>query len=312
MMNIACIQQHFAFAHGRIGVLQLLLLEQSDIDRLLGSKNLEDAQKMLMELKCTKLIDQSLHKSTEILNAMEEWIKKEILTIVPLSKRSTFGIIWLEEEFSKFSLFLKKLHGLSHDAFESFSPSNHFDAEFITMMKQQQNPTASSIDRDVSRFVSQSQIRLARASGSMAICNYVRHSIDLHNIRTALRTGDSMEHFLDGGTIPFHEFEGRDIKRIRFAIDKSPLAFSLTEEHLNFYEDPSSLERDLAKVTALDIAHLWNISIGIEPVFAFGAIAFSHIRLLRVLLMGKRNNLRPQEIKNLLPPFLPSTHYVVV
>jgi len=99
---------------------------------------------------------------------------------------------------------------------------------------------------------------------------------------------------------------------VRAFIDRSSLSFTLTEDLLDLTDDPGALERELAKVLASDIAHMWNIPLSIEPVFAFAALALSHLRLLRVLLMGKRNGLSPQEIKKLLPPFVSASHYVIL
>lgn len=315
-MNSVIIKQHFAFAHGRIGVLQLLLLQQSDVDRLLGSRDAADAQKILTELKFTKLIDQSLQEGEMILSALFQWVQDEIFDLVPPYKRPTFNILWIEDEAAHLSLSLKHHHGLAKGAMEDIPITNTYALDFIETMKNLRNPTAASIDTQVARFVATLQIRFARTSGSKPILNYVRHVIDLHNIRTALRlmsdthpTADDV--LLSGGTMEKNELRG-DLKTIRSAIDRSPIAFALIKEHLDLMEDPGSLERDLAKVTASDIAHMWNIPLGIEPVFAFGALALSHIRLIRVLLMGKRNNLRPQEIKRLLPPFIPPLHYVIV
>jgi hypothetical protein len=75
--------------------------------------------------------------------------------------------------------------------------------------------------------------------------------------------------------------------------------------------DARSIEQALSEVTAADIAEMWNIPLKLEPVFAFAALAFSQMRLLRAMLLGKRAGFSPQELKQVLPPFIPATHYAL-
>jgi vacuolar-type H+-ATPase subunit C/Vma6 len=311
--------QYFAFAHGRIGVLQQLLLTQIDVDRLLGATDLADASKILTELKMTSLIDQSLNTSEEILSALGEWIRTEIALLSPISKRSTFDILWLEEEGAQVAHLLKEHHGLTNDKNVENRMSNielpEYLTDFAEEMKLLENPTPQEIDNKTAQFITKKQLHLAKKSVSKAILSYVQHRIDLHNIRTSLRLQNStfdIRHstfLLDGGTIKKESLSG-DIHNIQKVVDRSPLAFTLSDDLLDLSQDPGALEQSLSQITALDIAHLWNIPLDQEPVFAFGAIALSHITLLRVLLMGKRNSLSPQEIKKMIPPFLPASHYI--
>ena len=71
----------------------------------------------------------------------------------------------------------------------------------------------------------------------------------------------------------------------------------------------SDIERMLSDIRAEDIGALWNEPLKLEPVFAFAATALTQLALLRALLIGKRAQLSPQEIKRLLPPFLTASHY---
>jgi len=70
--------QNFSFASGRTGVLQLLLLTQPDIDRLLGSRDTSEANKILTELKLTSIINQGLNEGDAILQAVGAWIRHEV------------------------------------------------------------------------------------------------------------------------------------------------------------------------------------------------------------------------------------------
>jgi len=74
-------------------------------------------------------------------------------------------------------------------------------------------------------------------------------------------------------------------------------------------EDTNVIEQGCSEVIASDIARMWNVPLTIDPLFAFAALTISQLRLLRVLLIAKRNGLSPQEVKKVLPPFLSASHY---
>lgn len=322
------IGQHFAYASGRTGVLQQLLLTASDRDRLLGAASLKEAESILTELKLTNPIDQGLKKTEEILLAIGAWVRKEVETMAPESKKPAFHILWLEEDAPVLSYLLKSHHGLTsavssqpqsgmtaygidalttlvNDEVSGSLPSHL--TEFVKTAKTMKDVTPQAIDSAVAQYIATVQLSLARASGSKALKTYVEHKIDLSNIRTALRNSDDL---LTGGSIsPTALTKG--IPNILRAIDRSTLPYELSENIRKVVDDPNAVEHALSKVVAEDIAHMWNIPLSIEPVFAFAALAQSQMRLLRVLLIGKRANMSPQEIKLMLPPFLSASHYVL-
>ena len=328
------IGQQFAFASGRIGVLQQLLLTASDRDRLLGADGIRETEQILTELKITNPIDQGLKKADDILPACSRWMRQEVERMSPLHRRPVFHILWLEDDAPRLSFLLKKHHGFSSPhasiAEESFGA---YDAEaltalveentvsttlpehvvtFIQEMKAMKPSRPQEIDRRVSHFVTSLQKRLARTSGSTLIADFVTHRIDLTNIRTALRLKDeeaSLNVFLEGGSLDVKGLKG-DAASIASTIEKSYL-FSIADSLRKSADDQNQLERELAHVTARDIATLWNVPLSIEPVFAFAALTFSQLKLLRALCIGKRAGLSPQDIKSMLPPFLSASHYVL-
>lgn len=328
------VQQDFAYASGRTGVLQQLLLTASDRDRLLGAADLKAAESILTELKFTSVINQGLQESDEILQATAKWIREEVENMAPESKKSTFHILWIEESAPLLSYHLKKYFGLTspvsrepqtmrtderkmqmiqlieNNAEGSLPPAL---VAFVREVKQLKDPSPETIDNLAAKYIAQVHINLARKSKSPEILKYVLHRIDLANIRIALRlkeepVGTSV--FIRGGTLDLKRLTG-NLDDIIKTIDRSNLPFALAENVRKASEDSNAIEHALSTVTADDIAHMWNIPLSVEPVFAFAAIALSQIKLLRVLLIGKRANMSPQEIKLMLPPFLSASHYVL-
>lgn len=327
--------QHFAYASGRTGVLQQILLTKSDRDRLLGAKDLKEAEAILTEIKLTNPIDQGLKKADEILSAIDAWVRKEVEMMTPESRRPVFHILWLQDDAPIMSYLLKKHHGLTSET--SVQPQSAMTAynqhelralteendegtlpshliDFMRTAMAMEEPLPQQIDSAVAQYIALLQLKLARASGSAAIRQFVRHQIDRTNIRTALRLARLQENGDDnlivGGSITPEDLRG-DVRHILTTIDHSPLAYILSDAVRKAADDPSALEHALAKVLADDIAHMWNTPLSIEPVFAFAALAHSHRSLLRVLIIGKRAHLSPQEIKQMLPPFIPASHYVL-
>lgn len=325
--------QHFAYAFGRTGVLQQLLLTQSDIDRLLGAHDRKDAENILTELKLTSMVDQSLRSAEQVTQALEAWVRNEVEMMSPKSKQPVFQILWLNGDSARLSYLLKKHHSLTSNlSKEPESGLSAYDPEslrtlvetgresslpehlvsFVQEMRDASDLTPQKIDARVAQFIASVQLCLARTSGSALIKRYVTHTIDLRNIRIALRNYSEVERenaLIEGGSIPTKDLMG-DRNAVLASVQRSPLPFELAESIQSVGEDPIALERTCADVLAKDIADMWNIPMSIEPLFAFASIALGNIFLLRTIVIGKSNDLSPQDLKKILPPFTPALHYL--
>lgn len=325
--------QHFTYAAGRLGVLRQVLLTQADTDRMLGASDRKDVERILTELKFTSMIDQGLGSGEEILHGLGKWIRNEVNTMCPEAKRATFNILWLQGDAPLLSFLLKKrcnltssisseplsgisayddesLHAYIHEGDGTALPAHL--TEFIDGTADCDKITPQEIDAAVAQYIANTQLRLARASGSKLIKRYVRHTIDLQNIRTALRSYDDdvrNNALVRGGTIAPEDLMGEN-KDVLAAISRSNLPYDLSAKVENASEDPIALERRCSDVLAEDIADMWNIPMSVEPLFAFAAIGISDLFLIRSILIAKGNGLTPQETKRILPPFIPATHFI--
>lgn len=328
------IGQNYAFASGRIGVLQQLLLTGSDRDRLLGAKDLAEAEQILTELKLTSGIDQGLRKADEVLLAVSEWIAGEVEQMSPKASKPTFTILLLEDDAALISFLLKQEKGLTmEDAVEPVLGHSAYNPELLRSLilekdyrlelpthlvdfvreiqKDSRDWSPEEIDAEVANFTANLAQKLARASGSSLIAQYVSNSIDVQNIRTALRLNATEESaLLPGGTIDVSKAIG-DNSALASLVEKSDLPNSIAAAMRESSANVNAIEAALSEVAAADIARMWNVPLSIEPVFAFAAIGASQLRLLRALIIGKRAGLSPQQIKEMLPPFLSASHYVL-
>lgn len=328
--------QHFAFAQGRIGVIKQVLLSQSDVDRLLGAHDRKGVEQIFTELKITNGIDQSVKNGDAILIAVARWMRNEVENMTPVSKQAIFNILWLEGDAPCIAYLLKKHHGLVSDISEEPVPSfSAYNVEqlrafvereetvelpshvvaLVERVKAMENPSPKQIDTEVAQYVADTRLRLARTSGSKDILLYVKHLIDCSNLRTALRLRDEdasevLPYLLQGGTIKVQELAKSQTDILK-AMKKSGLSYRLSDLLEKPEIDVNAIEQALTYIVSEDIARMWNVPLSIEPLFAFAAITTMQLKLMRMILMGKRNELTPQEIKAALPPFISASHYVL-
>lgn len=329
----AFVGQHFAFASGRTAILKQHLLSQSDVDRLLGSHSLTEFERTLGELKLMEGVKASAIEAMARLDAVERWMKQEVELMTPVAKRPIFGVLWLMGDAPRLAYLLKKFHKLASEVSnEPVTSLSMWDPDalrstiegttasallpktllaFIASMKKLTRPSPWTIDRRVAQFIAERRTALATAHGSADIVRYVRHSIDITNIRTALRLTDVIapdraDAFLSGGFIPRQRYIDR-ATRIHSVIAVSDLyaPFITTKGNVA----PVTIEKIGAEILADDIGRMWTVPLTVEPIFAFAAMVIAHVRLLRAIAIGKRNALSPQDIKQILPPFIPASRF---
>lgn len=315
-------------------MLRHALLSQADVDRLLGTHDVQEFNRTLTELKLTNGIAQGLKSAEDILPALEVWVREEVERMTPAAKKPTFSILWLEGDAPTLSYLLKehlgrtsqishlpesKLSAYSPEVLreciatgDTLSPLPSPLSTLIESVRENQEISSAQIDTDVAQCIALLRSRLARASGSPLIRMYAMHLIDVENIRTALRLIEKPKEeargfLLDGGSIKADLLAG-DLQTIKKAIQRSDLHYALTDIE-NLATNPNALEKRLSDVLALDLRKMWNVPMGIEPLFAFAAITVSHLSLLRAIAIGKRNGLSPQDIKSFLPPYIRNTLY---
>lgn len=264
----------------------------------------------------------------ELVPSMERWLKEEVEKMSPPDKRDVFNILWLREDMPVLAYYLKKYHGqsspISKDppaavtmydirqvkALILEGKNDHQTlpndlVRFIEKIKSRTNISPQEIDSEVAQFVAQTQMRIARRSGSRLIKRYASHLIDLQNIRTSRRlSSDQMArfHFVEGGEIDI-DLLTQDIDKMSVLIRQSSLPDSVLKSIGSGDESAVVLERGLNRGLAHDIAEMRSIPLSIEPIFAFAVIALSHILLIRTILIGKAAKLSGQDISTMLPPF---------
>lgn len=316
---------NFAYAYGRIGVLQQKLIHQGNIDRLVGAHNEAQLRQALSEIPFTApaMPQESL---SDVPFAMERLLKKEVIDLVPEDKAPIFNILWLREDQSIIAHFLKEHFGhtsgltsiqrktvtaygieqlenlILRDNAEFIEDSDLID--FVASIKKQRTITPSKIDHDVGICIAAKQMQHARLSGSTLILRYVRHLIDLQNIRTLRRLPDGQSG--EGLFIPDGEINIKALvehpKDLAELIRSSTLPSKLVDSMHRGEDSSIVMERSLHQGLAHDIAEMRSIPLSIESIFAYATMAQSQIFMVRSILIGKDAGLTGQDINKLLPP----------
>jgi vacuolar-type H+-ATPase subunit C/Vma6 len=322
-------RQH-AFGFGRVGVLQELLLSQADIERLLQAASEKDLVKVISELKIASSVSYSSNPH-QFIHAIECWLETELRHLVEEEDaKDVFDILWMKDDTSFVSYLLKKHHGLTsaiasepHVGALAFSKEMYQEcigkgdfsrapaslALWMQELREQSGLSPQEIDTKVAEQFAEEQVKRATKISPL-ILRYVQHHIDLQNIRTAQRLAKTTipvaPYLLAGGTIAKEHFT-EDMASLASVVKNSDLKALLSSGSAG--DDFILLERALVKEIAEDLAEMRSCILSIEPLFAFGAIAVSQLKVLRTILVGKSAGLASDEVKNLLPPFLSASPF---
>ena len=329
-MMFAPSRQRFAYGHGRVGVLQECLLTEDDVHRLIMTRDASELARLIGELKINTYVEY-VHHPHRYINNVEKWLQRELRSMVDDAHAPVFDILWIKDDAALLSYLLKKKLGFTsalstepHVGATAFDPADlrllvqgsdapRAPAHLVTFVRQMTMNhalTPQAIDTRVAQFIAEEQLRLARHA-SPVITLYVAHHIDLLNIRTARRLRKDekpTEHLLRGGEIDVTRFS-LDRSTLTAIVRGSSLGATLAESIQEAEDSSVALERGLAKAIALDLARMRSAALTLEPIFAFGAIAQSQLKLLRTILVGKSAHLSVDELRRLLPPFLSASPY---
>ncbi len=323
-------RQMHAFGFGRVGVLQELLLSQSDVERLVQSSSEKELAKAMSELKIALHVPYSSHPH-EFINSIEIWLSSELSQLVEeKDAKAVFDILWMKDDTSFVSYLLKKHHNFtssiatephvgamaySKELYRECIEKGDFSrvpeslALWLNALRTRTDLSPQEIDTLVAENFAMEQVGRAEKVSPL-IVEYVKHHIDLQNIRTAQRLSRGKTplapYLLHGGTIAVEHFS-EDLTQLATLVKNSELKTILSSA--SAADDFILLERALVKEIADDLAKMRSHILSIEPLFAFGAIAVSQLKVLRTILVGKSAGLSAEEMKLLLPPFLSASPF---
>lgn len=319
------LRHDFVYFFGRLATIKQVLLNQSQINRILGADSTKDFLHVLLELPFTNYIDQGLSSPEEIFLALSEWIAREIKNGIPEDQQKILYLPWLEHFSAAVSIALKKKHNFAVNSLyaEPTDTVHHVMdvlrgeananvptevVHIITDLQTQPFTSPQEIDRAVAAAFAILSIKAAKASHNKNIIRYTQAKIDCLNLKNALRQNQTASDFVPGGLLPITMFSQ---PRANWATTIASVGYNSLRDFGN--ETLTTEERELLCTNCINatIAAMWGTPISIDIAFAFVVTALNHIAIVRTVFIGKKNDLTPVEIDRILPPFIPASIYSV-
>ena len=321
---------NYASIVGRIRVLETKFIKESDIERMVGAKSLKDAFLRMRELDTMRDIkdDCSEYNFNYIINKFLEREKDFIKKGNPV--KGSLKFIWYEYDAHNMKVLLKaRLKKLDKKEYSSALYYNMGNIDVSDMedfvLNDKKLPIGSPeqfhsykervlryyddlkniqiVDFMIDRMYLKLALDIASKTKSNLIINFIKHRIDLTNVRTFLRGQSLMEDvdlisraFIMGGFIPYSIFETYFSKpTLEFINSVSGKEYSdlLSIGYKSYKEENSYvLLEKLIDEYLLSLLHETKYYLfGPEILFAYYWVQRNSAQMLKLVLLGKLNNL---------------------
>ncbi len=323
----------YAYATGRIRVLESKLLSSSKVDKMIQSPTIKDA---LIYLEDTAYDDTIAEMKDP--NNYEDLVIKEKQAAFTLMERlipdaPVKHLFRIPYDFHNIKLLLKKrsssvdtpiiLSDLGtvaaqkvKDAFETenFNPLPEFMRKVIgeALAHYYLKKSLKSMEFLVDNFEYDFLLSLAGTTGIPFLINYIRSRIDLTNVSTFLRiryfdTDDNFEEALiKGGTLPplfFMKLAGESVETIPTFFRNTPYARLIDTGVKKITEDGtfSIFDRESENFILQLMRQTRFITFGVEPITAYFVAREQDLNIIKMIIVGKLNELPDAEIRERIP-----------
>ena len=164
------------------------LLNQTDIDRLLGASSGEEAVKMLRDIGFIE-IPENDSPFQDILDATAAKIKDDVERMAPEDKRFIFHTLWIYWDRPRIAYELKKKHGFTSEI--AFPPTPPISANFNPALEQSFD-SPKDVDDAVAAACNEEAVRLAKMSRSYVIYTYIIRIIDVERMQAKNRSENNV------------------------------------------------------------------------------------------------------------------------
>lgn len=322
----------FAYITGLIRTLETKLLNQNELERMVDAKSFQDAYRVLNELDYSKYLD-DIKSPTEfqiILNKDLEATKKLLLKTTPYSW--FLNIFWYyydihniktalkakltNKTFEDIKKLLLQLGNISHVDIEKYiyngekPPVEHELKAFALYIDQakklyQKNKEPQQVDAILDKAYAETALKLVKKAKSRFLTEYMKKYVDLANIKLALRLPswniadeEKINLFIQGGGIDPKKLIQNNNEDCIKIIEKTEYKYSLENALTELHENNSyvSLENAVQEYLTKFIRQHRFTSVGPEVVINYLLAKMNNAMIIRMVLVGKMNDLNPQEI----------------
>jgi len=321
---------NFTQAVARLRVLETRLLNKVKIERMIDSNSAEDVLKILQETEYAGLMGNV--KIAEDYNVLlkEELKRVYSLTYKVSPDRAIVDIMSLKYDYHNIKVLLKG-RALDKDFSNMLIPVGTIDIEKLklyieTMEYRDLNPIMregilkteksyeelkdpQKIDTIIDKYMYIDMLARAKVLNVDFIINYIKRSIDFSNIKTIIRlkkqeksTTFLKEVMLAGGDID----DDILVKAFNEPIENMANKFALSkygevitqgiEEYIQTGK-LSALEKLSENFIMKNLKDAKYVSFGPEPIFAYIAAKETEIKIIRIIMVGKLNNVSNDVIR---------------
>jgi len=316
-------KMNFTQAVARLRVLETRLLNKVKIDRMIDSNSAEDVLKILQETEYASLMVNI--KRAEDYNIL---LKEELNRVYSLMYKVTpdsaiVDIMSLKYDYHNIKVMLKG-KALDNDLSNLLIPVGTVDIEKLkinitTEEYRDLNPNMKKailnaekvshdlkdpqkIDIIVDQYMYIDMLARAKETKNDFIINYVVRSIDFSNIKSVIRLKKQekdlkflKEVILPGGDIDNDILvkafnEPVENMAIKFALSKYGEVITLGIEEYIKTGKLSLLEKFSENYIMKDLQAAKYVTFGPEPIFAYIAAKETEIKIIRIIMVGKLNN----------------------
>jgi len=326
----------YIYSSTYIRALEKYLLDQTDIDRMVGAKDAQEALKVLENTNYARELKESISK------ILAKDYRKILLTDLQIGKKLLLylvnnffliKLILLPFDIHNIKIFFKEkffnkdlrkfisLHGSqkSEELQKAVKgEETNIDQDFQRIIKEteekfKKNPLAQELDVHLDKEIWQLSLLLAQKMKSNFLQNFIKKKIDILNLKTILRayllnTLDKLEEWLiEGGNIGIKKFgvlgKAQNLREaIQVLIPLFPpkiakgMEFCLREREIFFEKTLDKLFRELDNAEIEELRESRFISAGPEVIFCYFLARLNANRNVRIILEGKLAGFKQEEI----------------
>ncbi|WP_027623247.1 V-type ATP synthase subunit C [Clostridium lundense] len=327
--------EHLQFTHAiaRIRVFETKLLDKAKIDRMIDSSSSEEALKVLSETEYSNyMVNIKKPEDYEIL--LSDELKRLYDLMYSLSpEKSIIHIMALRYDYHNIKVMMKG-KALNKDLSyllipvgtipeeelkqfilnEDYKDLSSFMREGIMRAKKsfEEEKDPQKIDIILDSFMYEEMLSKAKEINEKFISEYLKVSIDLTNIKTLLRAKKQNkkrkfleEILIEGGTIDKKLLISYELESVDSIVNK--LSYTPYEKiirsGLDYYSDTGNISyfEKLSENYLMEyVKKAKYVSFGVEPLIGYIIAKETEIKILRIIMVGKLNNIAPEVIRERL------------
>lgn len=318
-------ERNFAYAVGRIRSLETRLLDRNQLERISETESLNEALAKLGETEYASGLA-GLKRSSQFETGLNQELIRVAALITELSGNAPeFQVFRQRYDWQNLKVVLKKPEAVPEELTRLgvWSPERLIGAleekrELPILFVQaadearaafQTSGDGQEIDRIVDRYAFESGYQQLQRGISPLLFQWWIALIDLTNLRTMIRlrligmTTQFLERFwIDGGTLSLDDFKelmDQPDEKVAQWLGNTRYA-KLLAEGVQTLTALSKLEREFDNFLIDLIAPAKMISLGIEPLVGYWLAKEHEVKILRIILVGKSNQVGNVEIKERL------------